>query len=83
MPDRRRRVPQVLRARQTGEIIAQELGLSLLRDADPLLAEGAPCPTPGWEPYPSTMFEDGARIEARPSTQRRARSCLEVARGHA
>jgi serine/threonine-protein phosphatase PGAM5 len=29
-----------------------------------MLAEGAPCAVPNWQPYPSQLFEDGARIEA-------------------
>ena len=62
----------VKRARQTAEIIAAALARSsaygaedgVLNTPDPMLAEGAPCAGPNWRPYPSQLFEDGARIEA-------------------
>ena len=54
----------VARARETAEIIAEQLPDAKLHAADPMLAEGAPCPVPNWQPYPSQLFEDGARIEA-------------------
>ena len=62
----------VKRARQTAEIIAEQLqrssdyaaGSPELHTPDPMLAEGAPCAVPNWRPYPSQLFEDGARIEA-------------------
>eukprot|EP00755_Sulcionema_specki_P026757 Sspe_Gene.86415::Locus_57084_Transcript_1_1_Confidence_1.000_Length_1160::g.86415::m.86415/K15637/PGAM5; serine/threonine-protein phosphatase PGAM5 len=54
----------MIRARQTGEIIAEELKDAMLHPADPLLSEGAPCPVPHWNPTPRELFVDGARIEA-------------------
>ncbi len=62
----------VKRARQTAGIISDALHCSSaygphdaeLHVPDPMLAEGAPCSVPNWQPYPSQLYEDGARIEA-------------------
>ena len=62
----------VKRARQTAEILSAALQRSsaygpddgTLNTPDPMLAEGASCAVPNWRPYPSQLFEDGARIEA-------------------
>jgi serine/threonine-protein phosphatase PGAM5 len=54
----------MLRARTTAELIAAELPDATLHAADSMLAEGAPYPVSGWRPYPATLFEEGARIEA-------------------
>jgi len=65
----------MVRARETGELIAAELkGCGVgrvdvpLLSADPLLAEGCPCypvpSLPGYNPSAKTVAEDGERIEA-------------------
>eukprot|EP01059_Diplonema_ambulator_P007469 TRINITY_DN1692_c0_g2_i1.p1 TRINITY_DN1692_c0_g2~~TRINITY_DN1692_c0_g2_i1.p1 ORF type:complete len:289 (+),score=56.98 TRINITY_DN1692_c0_g2_i1:24-890(+) len=53
----------MMRAKQTGEIIAEVLGVKDIV-VDPMLAEGAPCPVENWNPTPRECFTDSARIEA-------------------
>uniref|UniRef100_A0A336MRQ6 Serine/threonine-protein phosphatase PGAM5, mitochondrial n=1 Tax=Culicoides sonorensis TaxID=179676 RepID=A0A336MRQ6_CULSO len=58
----------MMRAQQTGDLIAKELGQNIKIEHCPLIEEGAPIPpepTVGhWRPEPSQFYQDGARIEA-------------------